>query len=481
MRDRLGELSADRSVKPVAVLSPAIKIGGALLAALCMGTALWATLTKVPVRVNGIAVLVSSEGVFQVASPGAGRIIYPLRFSSNGDVVAFAPPTWGDKAYELLYSPDQFRFEDLEALAEEVTRGDPDRLYPRFSKTSLSGGNGSGGTAAIRVRRQQLIAIVDSPALRADIATNLANLKTQKRTSLKLVQLLEQTLSEYASYATAKQAQLRRIEAVYRQGGISESDYLGQTAEVKRSRQSISELRSKITELDRSIAVQQKDLYRSLSTFLGRSLVFAKDDAEISQLLLNQNAEVVPGQILMTLNWQKEVAPDEVPVFLNQQAASQVAPGMSIIATPVGFSPSEIGGITGKIVSLDPYPVAPMEIANRLGSQGIAQLVSQSGGLFQADMLLNREDLRRLNQLRSAYRDPEFTSPTSLHNNRAGYLWNNKSRPPISPREGFLLATQITTRYRTPLEMLLPAIRETFGLSTPDKLIRQSLNQVSSQ
>jgi hypothetical protein len=256
---------------------------------------------------------------------------------------------------------------------------------------------------------------------------------------------------------------------------------LSQTAEVQRSRQNISELRSKIAEQERSITLQHKDLYRSLSAFLGRSLVFAKDDAEISQLLLNQNAEVAPGQILMTLNWQKEVAPDEVPVFLNQQAASQVAPGMSIIATPVGFSPSEIGGITGKIVSLDPYPVSPLDIANRLGSQGIAQLVSQSGGVFQADMQLTREDLRKLNQLRSAYRDPELAGQSSFNNNRAGYLWNNKSSPPISPREGFLLATQITTRYRTPLEMLLPVIRETLGLNTPDKLIRQSLNQAPSQ
>ena len=481
MRDRLSELSADRSAKPVAVLSPAIKAGSTLLAALCAGTALWATLAKIPVRVNGIAVLVSSEGVFQVASPGGGRVIYPLKYSSSGDIATLSPPSWGAKAYEVLYSSDKFSSDEIEALAEQVTRDNPDRLYPRFDKTSLSGGNGSGGMDAIRVKRHELIAIVDSPILRADIATNLANLHTQKRTSLRLTQLLAQTLSEYASYTKAKQAQLKRIETAYREGGISESDYLSQTADINRSRQSISDLRSKIAEHEQSIAIQQKDLYRSLSTFLGRSLVFAKDDAEISQLLLNQNSEVAPGQILMTLNWQREVAPDQVPVFLNQQAASQVSPGMSTIATPVGFSPSEIGGVTGKIISLDPLPVAPMEIANRLGSQGVAQLVSQTGGLFQADMRLNREQLGKLNRLRSSYRDSDSENQAGLKNNRAGYLWNNKSIPPISPREGFLLATQITTRYRTPLEMLMPSIRETLGINTPDKLIRQSLNQVQSQ
>lgn len=478
MQDRLGELSIDRSTRPVAVLSPAIKTGSILLASLCMGTALWATFTKVPVRVNGIAVLVSSEGVFQVASPGAGRVVYPLRFSPKGDSAVLSPPLWAQQAYELLYSPDQFGPGKIQALAEQITTSNPDHLFPRFSKTSLSGGNGSGGIAAIKVKRKQLIAIVDNPALRADIATNLANIQTQQRTTLKLTRLLQQTLVESKSYSQAKQAQLQRLQGLYKQGGLSETDYLNQVAEVQRSRQSISELRSKIAEQERSIALQRKDLYRALSAFLGRSLVFAKDDAEISQLLLSQNSEVVPGQTLMTLNWEKEVAPDEIPVFLSQQAASQVSPGMSIVATPVGFSPSEIGGITGTIISLDPYPVAPMEIANRLGSQGIAQLVSQSGGLFQADMKLTRDDLRKLHKLRSAYRDSELTGQGD---NRAGYLWNNKSRPPISPREGFLLATQITTRYRTPLEMLLPTIRETLGLHAPDKLIRQSLNQAPLQ
>jgi hypothetical protein len=121
-----------------------------------------------------------------------------------------------------------------------------------------------------------------------------------------------------------------------------------------------------------------------------------------------------------------------------------------------------------------------MEISNRLGSQAIAQLASQSGGYFQADMQLTREDMRKLNQLRSAYRNPKLANENLNSNNRSGYRWNNKSRPPISPREGFLLATQITTRYRTPLEMLLPTIRETFGINTPDKLIQQSLNQPQS-
>jgi len=481
MRDRLEELSADRSARPVAILSPAIKIGGAFLGTLCLVTGLWATLTKVPVRVNGIAVLVSSEGVFQVTSPSSGRMIYPIQLSPTDGSATLVPPSWDGRAYALLYSSKQFSSDQIEQLAVDITNTDPSRAYPRFSITSLSGGAGSGGLSEITVKRGDLIAFIDNPVLRADIATNLANLQNQKRTIAEQQQLLKNTLRESNSYSITKASQVRRLQKLYSQGGISESDYLSQTAEVQRSRQSISELRSRLADLRQTIAVQQKDLYRVVASFLSRSLVFAKDDGEISQILLNQNAEVGQGQVLMTINWQREVAPDQVPVFLNQQAASQVGPGMETIATPVGFSAAEIGGIVGKITSLDPFPVTPNEIGNRLGSQGVAQLVTQAGGLFQANMQLTRDDLRKLNQLRSAYRDPELANASPTGNNRAGYRWNNKSKPPISPREGFLLATQITTRYRTPLEMLLPAIRETLGLNSPDKLIRQSLNQAQPQ
>ena len=481
MLDRLGELRTDRSARPVAILSPSIKIGGIFLGSLCLITGLWATLAKVPVRVNGIAVLVSSEGVFQVTSPSVGRMIYPIQLSPNDGSANFVPPRWDDQAYAILYSGKQFSSNQIEQLALDITKTDPDRTYPRFSKTSLSGGAGSGGLSAIKVKQGELIAIIDNPVLRADIVTNLANLQTQRRTIAEQQQLLERTLRESNSYSLTKAAQVNRLERLYKQGGISESDYLSQIAEVQRSRQSISDLRSRLADLNQTIEIQQKDLYRALATFLSRSLVFAKDDGEISQILLNQNAEVGQGQVLMTINWKREVAPDQVPVFLNQQAASQVGPGMETIATPIGFSAAEIGGMVGKITSLDPYPVGPMEISNRLGSQAVAQLVTQSGGFFQADMQLTREEVRKLKELRSAYRDPELAGASQNKDNRAGYRWNNKSKPPISPREGFLLATQITTRYRTPLEMLMPAIRETFGLNTPDKLVRQSLNQPQTQ
>lgn len=472
MNDRIEHLSVDRSARPVAILSPAIQTGAWLLTALCVGTALWATLAKIPVRVNGIAVMVSSEGIFQVTSPGAGRVIYPFRTSADGTTVTLIHEPWSARAHRLLYASDAMNNEEVEQLANDIVNNDFTRNYPRFDKAALAGGSGSGGSGVVQVKGQQLLAIIENPGLRADIATALNNLQSRKQSNIKLRQMLDQNLRDSSDYSASKQDQLVRIGIAYRKGGLSETEYLNQTAEVQRSRQTVSDLRTRIVEMERSIEAQHKELYRSLSAYLSRSLVFAKDDAEVSQVMLNQNAEVAPGQVLMTLNWQREVAPDKIPVFMDQQSIAQITPGMSAIATPLGFSSAEIGGITGTITELDPLPASPSEITTRVGSPGIAQLVTQAGGLFQANMKLNRDNLNDLNKLRSAYRIEYATQ-----SNRGGYQWNNKSRPPIPPREGFLMATQITTRYRTPLEMLLPSIREMLGLNAPDKLIRQSINQ----
>jgi hypothetical protein len=58
-------------------------------------------------------------------------------------------------------------------------------------------------------------------------------------------------------------------------------------------------------------------------------------------------------------------------------------------------------------------------------------------------------------------------SKDELRSNRGGYVWNNRSNPPVPPREGMLMQVQFTTRYRTPLEMLIPAVKEFMGLEEP--------------
>ena len=472
VKDRIEQLSVDRSAKPIAILSPAIKTGASLLAALCVGTGLWATLAKIPVRVNGIAVLVSSEGFFQVTSPSTGRVIYPFQTMANGVDVAIVSAPWAARAHKMLYAAEAFNKQQVEQLAREIVNSDLDHNFPRFDKASLSGGAGTGGNNAVHIKRNQLVAIIDNPNQRAEINSALIQLQIQKRTNGQLQQMLRQNLRDSNQYSASREAQLSRTNKAYLQGALSATDQLNQTAELYRSRQSISELRTQILEADRRIGEEHEKLFRSLTAFLSSSLVFAKDDADISQVMLNQNSEVTGGQVLMTLQWRREIAADKIPVFMSQQSIAQIRPGMSTISTPLGFSSAEIGGINGTITELDPLPVSAAEIAARVGSAGIAQLVTQSGGLYQANMHLTRNQLNNLNNLQSAYR-----SNYGTNQNRGGYQWNNRSGPPIPPREGFLLATQITTRYRTPLEMLLPSIREVLGLNAPDKLLRQSLNQ----
>jgi hypothetical protein len=417
-------------------------------------------------------VLISSEGFFQVTSPSQGRVIYPFEFIGQSNNATLTRAPWASRAHDLLYSPEKFTQQQVEEFAREIINSDLDRNFQRFDKASLSGVAGTGGSRAVQVKRHQLLAIIDNPRNRAEISATLNQLQMQKRNNIHLQALLSQNLQDSNQYSASRMAHLARVDKAFRQGALSETDRLNQTAELYRSRQSVSDLRAKIIETDKNIQLEYSKLFTTLTSYLSQSLVFAKDDAEISQVMLNQNSEVAPGQVLMTLIWRREIAADKVPVFMNQQAIAQIRPGMSTISTPLGFSPAEIGGIKGIVTELDPLPVSPSEISLRVGSAGIGQLVSQSGGLFQANMQLTRIELTNLRNLQSAYRNAY-----SSDRNRGGYQWNNKSGPPIPPREGFLMATQITTRYRTPLEMLLPSIREVLGMDTPEKLIRQGLKQ----
>ena len=108
----------------------------------------------------------------------------------------------------------------------------------------------------------------------------------------------------------------------------------------------------------RQIKANQQDaeqaidnLLIAVTNYLQSSAVYAMEDSRITAFNVGQRSTVQPGTSLMLLGWQKELTPDEVPIFLNERAFAQIAPGMSALATPIGFSSSEVGGIVGTVTS----------------------------------------------------------------------------------------------------------------------------------
>ena len=180
------------------------------------------------------------------------------------------------------------------------------------------------------------------------------------------------------------------------------------------------------------------------------------------------------------VSWSEVSEPSIIPVFIDQRAATQVEIGQEVILTPLGFSSAKSEELKDKSTLLNQSfhhsnTGSKIELS-RTGNSG-----KPTGKVYQVNVKLKKRDHTKLRQEASTTAAvPILDSEEEnriLQDNSGGYVWNNRSNPPISPREGFLLSSQITTRVSTPIQMLIPAIREMIGIAPPDKLIRIELNQ----
>ncbi len=468
---------------PTQVLNVPTKLAVILLSTFAAVTALWGILAKIPLRVNARGILVPSSGLFEVNSPGAGVVIFPFLADENTSNVErlgkqfrgkFTPPEWGKEAYDFQWRlvSGEVDINQTVHLAEKIVDAISEDPWDRFSLTGQSGSALTGSDGHVYVKERELIAIVDNAEYRTDLMSKVNRYKASKKASdlildkkrhlLMLGREMEETKKDiYERYRPFVDIAIKKTELLERRS----------TYEMQLS--SNSQLEQEIHKIQEENQLRGHELKTSLARYLQSAAVYAWEDARISSFRVPQWANVNTGTPLMQLSWDSEVAPNEIPIFLDQKNFSQISPGMEIIATPSGFSSSEIGGIRGIVTSLDPMPMSSAALAKRLGGQGTAALVSQNlNSIYMATARLEVDDIEDYKSLYSSlYQNPAIISQANKGNLRGGYKWNNNSNPPLPPREGLILNVQIVTRRISPVAMVIPILKESIGINTPQKLM----------
>ena len=430
----------------VAIASGLLTVSGILIA--------WSVSAKIPEIINGIGTLTPLDSVFSVIAPGDGSVLYPIHYDKGR--YRYYPPSWGQKAFDYLAKPNTFDEDGLYQLIEDVINSinlyESERLPVDSANSGL---RSEGDDYYLQFKANDVIAIVDNQATRLRLLGSLRTLTESVDLYKQVQQSQKQTLA-YKDDTTLLQSKLlARLKPLVAQGAMTPSDFLREQINYGGSKAEQSSMLAQLKEVERQIAQNKVELKNALSDYLRSSVVFANDGGRIDHFVAPQWSEVQPGEEIMAITWNDRLKPNTIPVFVNPSAASLITLGNSTIATPSGFSIAEIGGIKGQVTSISNQPLSPAQLTKRLGSQGLAESVSMSGG-YQISVKLEKDT------------SPEQISQGLLRN-RGGYVWNNRSNPPVPPREGMLLNVQITTRRRTPLEMLIPALKEFVGLQEPNQ------------
>lgn len=411
------------------------------------GGLLWACFAKVPIYVNGFGLMILKGNNRRLFSLTEGE----LHHNFNADGV------WASERDQELFEISQLGIQKTAAQTAELA----EKLLALTDAPNLVG---TGSLNTEKIARGSLLSWVDAPAQRAALQDSLDDYRLSEKTlrltekELTTIDLaLKRKINLLKSEVVTQSEFLETIRQLNARGYASRAKYLLQQSRVDAIRSEVLSLQERRAAnqaqlLQSRVAVDsaETELVKALRTYSDVSLIFAKHDLFITDVLAPHLSEVQQNDAVLRVSRQAlSKLPKNIPGFLSQAAAQQVRPGMKVLATPTGMSQAQYGGMLAKVASVKVLPASLTEIKQSLGSEGEASEISK----------LIPEAILMTIQLEE--------DPKSDDTNKKGLKWSSAGRIPYPVREGDLLSLQITTRTVRPISLLVPWLRQFSGTSAP--------------
>ena len=470
--------------KPVGFLPLPVRLTTVAAVSITGFGVLWACLAKVPVQVTGVAsiapeVQVSStlakvDGVLAYQVSGAGpNLLSPAQRQRNQALKQF----WGGSWHKQL-SIARLNLLTLAALApmegqrlrmRETLEGIESIDNLKESEAAYQKLHFSANTIVARVdntaamQELETIRLTTRPKLQID--QSITNDRSRRAGNYAMVgDLLQRQKVRQQQELKEREELLQRLQPLWSKGFVS-------TAQLLQEQTLINGLRSQVLQVEqeqlntgfsgtdqRQQAEQTRleslqttnGLQAALVAYMDKVFTIAPSSGMylVSRSIRN-GMEVKPGDELFTYSVGKPVLPKVIPVFVDAATSEQLGEGMQVLVTPKGISRAQYGGILGVVEEVGKLPLPPEGIAAFAGGRTLASSIQQSvGGAYLVRV--------KLQQAIPAYCQQMLS--------RRCYRWSTKRLPPFPVRLGTLADVQINVQYKSPIEFVMPALRQALGL-----------------
>lgn len=173
---------------------------------------------------------------------------------------------------------------------------------------------------------------------------------------------------------------------------------------------------------------------------------------DITSPFAGEVAEVVakPGSFVQAgdpvVNLTSEVGELQALLFLPLDQGKKVRPGMNARIAPSTVQTDEYGYLMGVVAQVAEYNSTREELAELLGSQDLAELMT-SGSKYQAAPLQVKVRLVE-----------DLDTPS-------GFRWSSQQGPNFELRDGTLVMANIVTGTQRPIDMVVPYLDKVLGAS----------------
>lgn len=373
---------------------------------------LWGFEGSIPSRVAGQGILLKSGGVLEIAAAAGGRItdvaVHVGDVVREGQVVArVAQPEVLNRIRQVRLSLDNRR-----AAHHLATTHAEDEVALQVAQLG---------------RRRD--------GLEQSIAAAVDRLRWQREKIAAQQRLVDQGRLTRQTVIDSRQqmhATEERLRANRQQLADLRLERLAMEARNARTLQTsehqVAMARVELEQLER----EMKDLSEIVSTFTGR----------IIEIIAERGDVVAPGQPLLRLDRTgRTVKGLEAVVYVPSAHGKRIHAGMEVRIAPASVAPEEHGYMIGTVTYVSDFPTTSRAIQRTLRNPELVAALSRGDAPYEI-----RADLQL---------DPATVS---------GYRWSSAAGPPMEILTGTLCVARITVERRRPVEMVIPILREQFGV-----------------
>lgn len=235
----------------------------------------------------------------------------------------------------------------------------------------------------------------------------------------------QQTIAARQKLA-AIQGQISSLRAQIKQLHAQSFSYQSQPAEAD------ADLRARIFELQNNLAQMEKEWELSSS-------VVTPYAGQILELKAYPGSTVEQGTPIVSI--QPDTKDLEVLVYVPSLRAKEIKSGVEAQVSPSTVKREEFGYIRGTVTHVAEFPATRAALMRNFENEALVNALASSGPVTELTIELSA--------------NPDTAS---------GFLWSSSKGPTLIVSSGTLCSAQIVTRRQRPITLLLPYIKERFGL-----------------
>lgn len=368
----------------------------------------WGVFGQIPTKVNGRGILLKSGSLYDVVSPGAGRI---EEISVEVD--------------------DQVREGQILAQLSQ-----PDILHEIAAAES---------TLRNHEAERRLVFSLDTKT--AGLKKNYV--EKQRRTIQESITAGEQRL-------VFLQKQVADTQSLQSQGIITRDQHESAKNEYNRAAQELMKLRDELTNLSvQEIDVtsrnekdlitidhkidQDRELIRSLREKLSlNSSVISRHSGKVLELFKNRGAVIAAGEPLLSLEISgQDKGQLSALVYFQPLEGKKIKPGMKVNVTPSTVKEEEYGSVLGEVVQVSTFPASNKGMMRVLQNADLVKNLSEGGAPIMATVRL-------------------ITNPAAP----SGFAWSSGKGPAIGIQAGTICSARVITTIQSPISLVLPYLKK---------------------